>query len=70
MRSPSITIARVLALGLALAALFAALAPARSLADVDPAGCTDEVAYDPAHPDVRGRRRAPARRRPDRQQRP
>ncbi len=50
MRSPSITIARALALGLALAALFAALAPARSLADVDPAGCTDGVGYDPAVP--------------------
>jgi len=58
MRSQSITIARVLALGLALAALFAALAPARSLADVDPAGCTDGIAYDPAIPtyqDVVGR---------------
>jgi hypothetical protein len=58
MRSPSITIARVLALGLALAALLAALAPARSLADVDPAGCTDEITYDPAIPtyqDVLGR---------------
>jgi hypothetical protein len=50
MRSSSITLARVLALGLALAALLAALAPARSLADVDLAGCTDEVAYDPAIP--------------------
>ncbi|HET8949010.1 MAG TPA: hypothetical protein VFN44_00825, partial [Solirubrobacteraceae bacterium] len=50
MRSQPITIARALALGLALAALFAALAPARSLADVDPAGCTDGVGYDPAVP--------------------
>jgi hypothetical protein len=58
MRSSSITLARVLALGLALAALFAALAPARSLADTDPAGCTDGVGYDPAIPtyqDVVGR---------------
>jgi hypothetical protein len=58
MRSPSITIARVLALGLALAALFAALAPASSLADEDPAGCTDGVGYDsaiPTYQDVVGR---------------
>jgi hypothetical protein len=57
---PSLTmpLARAVALGLALAALLAVLAPARSLADVDPAGCTDEVAYDPAIPtyqDVVGR---------------
>ena len=50
MRSPLITLGRVLLLGLALAALLAALAPARGLADVDPAGCTDEVAFDPAIP--------------------
>ncbi len=58
MRSPTITIARWLALGLALAALLVLLAPARSLADTDPAGCTDEVAYDPSVPtyqDVIGR---------------
>ena len=63
MRSQSITIARVLALGLALAALFAALAPARSLADVDPAGLHGRRRLRPRDPDVRGRRRAPARRR-------
>ena len=68
---PSLTmpLARAVALGLALAALLAVLAPARSLADVDPAGCTDEVAYDPAIPtyqDVIGRA---ARRRRHRQHR-
>ena len=50
MRTLSLSLARATALGLALAALFAMLAPARSLAQVDPAGCTDEVAYDPAIP--------------------
>ena len=49
---PSLTmpLARAAVLGLALAALLAVLAPARGLAQVDPAGCTDEVAYDPTIP--------------------
>jgi hypothetical protein len=63
---PSLTmpLARAVALGLALAALLAVFAPARSRADVDPAGCTEDAQYDPAIPtyeDVVGR---PARRRP------
>ena len=49
---PSLTmpLARAAVLGLALAALLAVFAPARGLAQVDPAGCTDEVGYDPAIP--------------------
>src|SRR3954451_21941504 len=57
---PSLTmpLGRAVALGLALAALLGVLAPARSLADVGPAGCTAEVPYAPAIPtyqDVVGR---------------
>jgi hypothetical protein len=49
---PSLTmpLARAVALGLALAALLAVFAPARSRADVDPAGCTEDAQYDPAIP--------------------
>ena len=49
---------RAAALALVFAALLAVLAPARSSADVDPAGCTDDVQYDPSIPtyqDVVGR---------------
>ena len=57
---PSLTmpLARAVVLGLAIAALLAVLAPAPGIAQVDPAGCTDEVAFDPAIPtyqDVVGR---------------
>src|ERR687898_362392 len=49
---PSLTmpLARAAALGLVFAALLAVFAPARGLAQVDPAGCTDEVGYDPTIP--------------------
>jgi hypothetical protein len=49
---PSLTmpLARAAVLGLVLAALLAVFAPARGHAQVDPAGCTDEVGYDPAIP--------------------
>ena len=59
---PSLTmpLARAAVLALALAALLAVLAPARALAQVDPAGCTDEVALRPDDPDLRGRGRSPA----------
>jgi hypothetical protein len=58
MSSLTLPLTRAVALGLTLAALLAVFAPARGLADVDPAGCTDEVAYDPSVPtyqDVVGR---------------
>ena len=59
---PSLTmpLARAAALGLVFAALIAVFAPARSLAQVDPAGCTDEVGYDPAIPTYEYDRRSPA----------
>src|SRR5687768_6645864 len=44
------TLGRAAALGLALMALLAILAPARGLADVDPAGCTQDVLFDPTIP--------------------
>ena len=58
MPSLTMTLARATALGLAIAALLAVLAPARGIADVDPAGCTEAIEYDPAIPtyqDVVGR---------------
>ena len=42
--------ALAVALALALAAVLAVLAPAQSLADVDPAGCTQDIQYDPTVP--------------------
>ena len=44
------TLGRAAALGLALMALLAIVAPSRGVADVDPAGCTQDVLYDPTIP--------------------
>ena len=70
MPSLTMTLARATALGIAVAALLAVLSPARGLAAVDPAGCTDSIAVRPGDPEVRRRRRAPAGRGPDGQHRP
>jgi hypothetical protein len=50
MRSHSLSLARAVTLGLAIAVLMAILMPARGLADVDPAGCTPDVQFDPTIP--------------------